>query len=705
MKPNRRSKSYRWRLIFAAAVAAGALYYTYPSGKTTTPAEALARALGLADSKDFQQIEPLLGVAETEPRLQYWVTLLRAQSKAALGLESDAIELYKSIPLTHPAYLDAQVALLKISGGQGDGTSDAEVAALIQNAKSVQRSDLSAELMMIRAGQADETDKCALLAEIREQYPSLEAAKQARELMAAEAENGKRLCESLSVNEITAETQRLISEKEYVSALGEIQRAVRLSDESSPDAFRALLLEESILRKLGRHEEADHLLLVIGADGGIGTADEALLRTAKNAWNVNHHDRALTFLEKLLERFPESPLRPEVNYILGRVLEEKGLLADAKEAYARESKSEHPSEIHLKADTRTAWLYAVSGDYLHAVENFARLRVDAKKSELDPNVSRPYLIHALFWEHLMFQRLSEQQRASLQTQPSTEDLTQAFDNRLIPEYESVRLIEVLGDNVFNPKWRKLLGRVSDSDTSSCTMTVPQPLEQTLDILVSAKLAQLAKREIDWAIRLMPSGDEHELLPLMTRARLYFEFGLYHRAAGLAEMVLSAIENNQQFDRCSALMLTYLYPRAYENEIMRAAELSQLPAELLYALVRTESRFDPRAESSAGARGLAQLMPETAKEEGLPENGDLFDPETNVKLGAQHLRRLLNNYEELVYAVAAYNAGAAAVNRWKTRAPKLDSEEWIERIGYPETKAYVKKVLSAQKVYQLLETPS
>ena len=122
--------------------------------------------------------------------------------------------------------------------------------------------------------------------------------------------------------------------------------------------------------------------------------------------------------------------------------------------------------------------------------------------------------------------------------------------------------------------------------------------------------------------------------------------------------------------------------------------------MLYALARTESYFDAQAKSPKNAWGLMQLLQSTAAQEGLKPGEDLLTPQVNLALGAKHFSRLLNQFNNsYVYAIAAYNAGAAPVERWQSRSRELNPEMWTELISYPETKNYVKKVLQAESIYR------
>jgi len=118
---------------------------------------------------------------------------------------------------------------------------------------------------------------------------------------------------------------------------------------------------------------------------------------------------------------------------------------------------------------------------------------------------------------------------------------------------------------------------------------------------------------------------------------------------------------------------------FRVSIQDAAKSANLHPWLLAALVQAESAFDPRAVSRAGARGLTQLMPAAAADHGVE---DVFDPDDNLRGGAGHLRLMLDRFSSLPLALAAYNAGAATVERYQGVPP------------YRETRGYVRRILSA-----------
>ena len=141
----------------------------------------------------------------------------------------------------------------------------------------------------------------------------------------------------------------------------------------------------------------------------------------------------------------------------------------------------------------------------------------------------------------------------------------------------------------------------------------------------------------------------------------------------------------------------LYPRPFDPEVEQAARLAQLAPELIYGVLRQESLYRVDAVSSADARGLMQLQLDTARRTARhwkrpqPDLSDLFDPATNILLGAARLRTLLDQFDgQLPAALAAYNAGPNAVIRWLP-SKAIDSDVWIENIPYGETRVYIQRI--------------
>ncbi len=156
-----------------------------------------------------------------------------------------------------------------------------------------------------------------------------------------------------------------------------------------------------------------------------------------------------------------------------------------------------------------------------------------------------------------------------------------------------------------------------------------------------------------------------------------------------------------------------FPLAFADSFKRVSYTTTVPQSFLFAVARQESVFDPRARSSANARGLMQMIHPTAtrvaRRVGLPTPSvsELYDPAVNIELAGHHLAALLDDYDnQRPLAAAAYNAGETRVNRWTRDRSGLAMDVWIETIPFRETRNYVKNVLAFAQVYsQLLDAPA
>ncbi len=160
-------------------------------------------------------------------------------------------------------------------------------------------------------------------------------------------------------------------------------------------------------------------------------------------------------------------------------------------------------------------------------------------------------------------------------------------------------------------------------------------------------------------------------------------------------------------------LEMFYPRPYAELIERNAAENQIPTEIFFGLIRTESAFNANISSWAGAVGLSQLLPDTALDMALRiarrggpnyiEDGsiDLRNPEINVHIGAWYLNYLVEYTGSPVLALVAYNGGMGRVRRWRTAMPDLPEDIFLETIVYAETREYGRRVLGAAAAYGYL----
>ncbi|NEX18278.1 MAG: lytic murein transglycosylase [Halochromatium sp.] len=196
-----------------------------------------------------------------------------------------------------------------------------------------------------------------------------------------------------------------------------------------------------------------------------------------------------------------------------------------------------------------------------------------------------------------------------------------------------------------------------------------------------------RREWLELVRLMPR--EQKLVAAAAAAQL-----------GLANESILALSQAAYWDD-----LDLRFPLAYADQARTAATQQGLPLDWVYAVIRQESAFDPDIASHAGAIGLMQLMPPTAREVALksglpePERLDLIDPALNIALGTAYLAQMQQRFDgHPLLASAAYNAGPTAVSRWLPEEP-IAGDLWLTEIPYRETRQYVRRVLTYRVFYR------
>lgn len=153
-------------------------------------------------------------------------------------------------------------------------------------------------------------------------------------------------------------------------------------------------------------------------------------------------------------------------------------------------------------------------------------------------------------------------------------------------------------------------------------------------------------------------------------------------------------------------LKYNYPLKYTPYVDEYAQTNGLNKSLVYAVIRTESNFNPKAVSNIGALGLMQLTPDTfewaqtkTNENESLSTDSLYDPQMNVHYGTVVLSSLLNEFGREDTALAAYHAGRTKVKSWLTDAQYSHDGKSLYHIPFADTRAYVKRVLASKASYQ------
>lgn len=286
------------------------------------------------------------------------------------------------------------------------------------------------------------------------------------------------------------------------------------------------------------------------------------------------------------------------------------------------------------------------------------------------------------------------------------------DQRLLPEwrYWFARAVDNLGetkiaDNIFTElaRDRNYYGFLSSEQLKQPIKinNTPPPIT-TAEVTAVEHLPGFQRAELLYQLKqdYDASSEIYYLLKTATPTQQYIIVKLISKWNWFPQTLVLSSKTVFKND------VTLRFPLLYQNTVLQNAELRKIDAALIYAIIRQESYFGVGSISPAGAIGLMQLMPTTAartstqfriKYSGVKE---LLNADTNIEFGSAHLKQSIGDFGgNPILAIAAYNAGPDAVNRWIPKDKKIPADIWIETIPYHETRNYIKNVLANYIVYQ------
>jgi soluble lytic murein transglycosylase len=424
------------------------------------------------------------------------------------------------------------------------------------------------------------------------------------------------------------------------------------------------------------------------------------LKTGQTLFKSRQYKDAEPILAKLATN-DDKEIACLASYWLSRTLDRAGRDEEAAKSYARVARLYPQSDLAAYALFYKALLSKERGEYAESNSNLERIASTYPDSTLAPlalweSAWNRYLAKDFKGAEAFFTKLldnpSYKEKALYWLARSKEssgenDAANSTVTRLLEEYPygfyAMQLQSGRG---------RLISRLPEAGNKTPSLL---PLPAGYDrakALIAFGLIDEARTELKRYIK-KASGRSR----LLDIARLYWEIPDYRSAMALFTNV----------DETNDLAWNFSYPKAFSEHVSHYAQDYGVPESLAYSIMRAESNFRPSALSPAGAVGLMQLMPSTAKilhkgKSGKIDSSQLKEPELNIRLGMKHIQGLIKQYNgNLMYAVAAYNSGSTPVDRWRRTYPGLSDDEFIENIPYRETREYVKKVFTSMAIYKSL----
>jgi peptidoglycan lytic transglycosylase len=561
-----------------------------------------------------------------------------------------------------------------------------EILRQLRAEKSIKR-DIADEALylhaQIREAQGEPRRAHALYDELRNASPNSRWTAAARKGQAGLREKYPDLFAFQTMQSLADEADRLARERQTGEA--EILYKKLLNNAFDPETRLRFLtkLAALYLSSRSRNEAMPLLELIAREFPDSVEAPKALYQIAQILWNRHENAQALDYFKIVLDRYPASSYVDRAQYAAADIHEYFGRKDDAVQLYTSVITQFPKSAVRDEAQWRLAWLYYRAEELPSALATFKALATQAKNG--------PFGTAALYWQGRSAEKIGDVESAKQVYRQIVSDGSESYYQEL-----SLRALGRLGESMENPQQAK--PRPVPELNTALSSEIDFHLARARE-LASLSLHQLAVAELDEINNKTNDGKTNAAGRLRTLLlREYFRSHAYGRSLRLAAQT-SLSQSERDF---------YRYPLAFWELIQQKAQERDIDPYLVLALIRQESLFDTRARSPAAAFGLMQLIPPTAtriaKQLGLPAppREKLFEADVNLTLGTQYLKDLLlrysNNWQK---ALAAYNAGEAAVDRWEKEIVTDDIEEFVERIPYIETRGYVKLVLRNHRIYKRL----
>jgi soluble lytic murein transglycosylase len=644
-------------------------------------------ALTLADKAQFEQALPLLSRPSADyGALREYAAFYVGMAELRLGRAKEARRAFRAIQDQQPIGYLAEAAPLA-EAEAAEALDDYRAAAAIYERLSRTKTSAPDEILMRLGGAAKAAGDLRRAAEafgrVYYEFPLGASAP----LAGAEYEGLPNVQPIAPGNERytleLARAERLFGARRYPEA----RRALERLRAKARDADRTLLALR--LAQCDFHERRFRTALEglrPHLDRGPRRA-EALYFYAVTLRRLGRHGEYLTNIRRVVEEFGAEPWAQDAlndlaaHYI--RTDEDEQADAVFRELYDRNPVGRYAA----RAAWEIGWRAYRSGRYADAVRHFERAAADFPRSDYRPAW--------VYWSGRARQQLDQGALALERFALVTTDYHNSYYGRLA--------IRRLGA-------QPVPARVIAQGASD--IALPPPNEPVVRALLEVARYVEALNELRYAERVWGGS------PAIQATVAWIQLQQGRAASGREQFNLvrgSITTMRRAYPQFMAAggeelpreILTAIFPLAYWELIQQYARQHRLDQYLVAALVAQESTFVPDIRSSAGAVGLMQLMPSTARREARKlklaySRKLLTDPEANIRMGTAYLAAKIDEFGSLHLALAAYNAGETAVRRWMAeRGGSGDPEEFVDDIPYQETRNYVKRILGTADDYRRL----
>jgi len=637
--------------------------------------------------RNAQQDFPVL-----DDYLRFWI----GEAMLNLGDAKQAAVLLESIPLAVPDSNILAQAAYRTGEAWYQASSCPDAVNWIGKAIALSEKHPSAPKAYLRLGacQLREQDIDAgreTLTQLWVRFPYKPEAKEAESLLAS---NLGGLPWTVKPADRLKRAQSYLSQAYHEEAIEELKQFIA-EDPRSPHRAEVELKIGIAQVRLKQYDRAQDTFQTLAKGRGLESR-EATVWLTRVFLRQGEGDKLLQVANALPSSSLSAEQKGQVLLFAGIWLEDHEKYDEAIVKYRQIARKGDPSAQRAGGQWRVGWAYYRTGRYREAAKALQGL-IDLHDGDYEPQ--------ALYW----LGRAAESS-GDPQSQEWYGELCQRYRYTYYCQLARERTtIENAGDASSDIP-TALNGAPVDAASVESTMT-RSDIEQQTAYRRAIELKNLGL-DTDAAREVAALTDRYAQDPdlLITLATLLNEVGDYHHALRMARARF-----RDKLERTGEAVVPSLWTVAYPTGLMptiMAQGAKGVDPNLVAAIIREESQYDEKAVSRAGAIGLMQVMPATAnnvaKRIGFPAvvRDDLFDQETNIRIGVRYVEQLLDQFSgNLVYTIASYNAGPIVVGKWIAEHRNKSQDEFVELIPYQETRQYVKRVLRSYREYVRLRGQS
>jgi soluble lytic murein transglycosylase len=480
--------------------------------------------------------------------------------------------------------------------------------------------------------------------------------------------------------------QSFLGQALHAEAIEELKKFLAMGPGSTLRGSAKLKLGVAQVR-LKQYDQARETFRALMAEH-VAESDEATVWLARVYLRQAAGAKLLELSRSLDKLSLSAEQKGQINIFAGIWLEDQKQFNEAIAKYRLVKKAGEPATQRAEASWRVGWALYRMARYKEAIEVWQHI-VDQRDSDYEPQ--------ALYW---IARSLTQTQNARAR------DVYAQLCRQYPFTYYCQLAREQAPDAVV-----EISVQAAPSASESPTAEVVAPsamkfaeVEQQPAYRRALELKVLGL-EADAARELAALTEQYTRDPdvLMTLSMRLNEAGAYNHALRLARARF-----REKLERTGGTVAPGLWSVAYPTGLIptiKSQGLTGVNPYLVAAIIREESQYDVRAVSRVGAIGLMQVMPATANQVAqrhhLPAvtREDLFDQETNIRIGSRYVEQLLAQFSgDVIYTIAAYNAGPIVVGNWAGQHRGRSQDEFVELIPFQETRQYVKRVLRSFKEY-------